>query len=62
MWYNVTKKEQAIIREELAKFLNDTTVDESKTEPKDHKCEEGMTPLDGHFICKHCGDNLRSVK
>jgi len=27
-----------------------------------HKCIEGMTPLDGWFICKTCGDNLREIK
>lgn len=26
------------------------------------ECEEGMTPLDGWFICKKCGFNLRTVK
>lgn len=24
-----------------------------------HKCEEGMTPIDGWVICKICGANLR---
>ncbi len=24
--------------------------------------EEGITPIDGWFICKHCGDNLREIK
>jgi len=23
---------------------------------------EGMTPIDGWFICKTCGDNLREIK
>lgn len=25
-------------------------------------CIEGMTPIDGWFICKTCGDNLREIK
>lgn len=25
-------------------------------------CEEGATPIFGWFICKTCGDNLRTVK
>lgn len=25
-------------------------------------CIEGMTPLDGWFICKKCGFNLRTIK
>lgn len=24
-------------------------------------CEEGMTPIDGYFICKHCGENMRKI-
>lgn len=27
-----------------------------------HTCEEGMTPIDGWFICKICGDNLKEIK
>lgn len=27
-----------------------------------HTCIEGMTPIDGWFICKTCGDNLREIK
>lgn len=25
-------------------------------------CEEGMTELNGYFICKHCGTNMRKTK
>ena len=32
------------------------------TNPKDHKCEEGMTEIGGWMICKHCGDNMRQIK
>lgn len=28
----------------------------------DHTCEEGITPIDGWFICKQCGTNLRIIK
>lgn len=24
-------------------------------------CEEGMTPIDGYIICKHCGNNIREI-
>lgn len=24
-------------------------------------CEEGITPIDGYFICKHCGENMRKI-
>lgn len=24
-------------------------------------CEEGMTPMDGYFICKYCGENMRKI-
>ncbi len=27
-----------------------------------HVCIEGMTPIDGWFICKNCGTNLKEVK
>lgn len=27
-----------------------------------HFCIEGMTPIDGFFICKTCGNNLREIK
>lgn len=27
-----------------------------------HACEEGMTPIDGWFICKICGDDIREIK
>jgi len=27
-----------------------------------HTCEEGMTPICGWFICKHCGTNLSKIK
>lgn len=26
-----------------------------------HVCIEGMTPIDGWFICKHCGMDLRRI-
>jgi len=32
------------------------------TVPYLHNCIEGMTPIDGWFICKTCGDNLREIK
>jgi len=28
----------------------------------DHICEKGMTPIDGWFICKTCGTNLKQIK
>ena len=27
-----------------------------------HQCIEGMTPIDGWFICKTCGINLKEIK
>jgi len=27
-----------------------------------HECVEGMTPIDGWFICKTCGTNLKEIK
>lgn len=33
-----------------------------KISEPDHKCVEGMTPLDGWFICKICGTNLEEIK
>lgn len=32
------------------------------SDTNDHACVEGMTPLDGWFFCKICGDNLRTIK
>ena len=62
MWGMITEEEKAILRDELAKFLDTTDEKESKPEPKDHKCEEGITPIDIWIICKHCGDNMRKIK
>lgn len=28
----------------------------------DHECVEGMTPINGWFICKTCGTNLEEIK
>ena len=34
----------------------------TEVKPAACSCEEGMTPIDNWFICKHCGDNLREIK
>lgn len=59
MW--LTKEEEALLRDELKKFLDDAD-EEPKTEQKDHICEEGMTIIDEWTICKYCGDNMRKIK
>lgn len=27
-----------------------------------HECSEGITPIDGWFICKNCGKDLRKIR
>lgn len=49
-WYNV---EENNWRWPVASFLENDL---------GHTCEEGMTPICGWVICKHCGDNIREVK
>lgn len=61
MWYNTSKEDEDILKEELEKFLHDN-VKYKDSDPKDHKCEEGMTEIWGWMICKHCGNNLRQIK
>jgi len=50
-WYHVNENTWVW---PVATFLE--TVDD------DHTCKDGMTPIDGWFICKTCGTNLRTVK
>ena len=52
-WYSV---EENNFTWPIATFLGDMV------STKDHKCEEGMTPIDDWVICKTCGDNLRKIK
>lgn len=52
-WYNV-KEDRDRWAWPVATFLMLPTVI--------HICEEGMTPIDGWFICKYCGSNLKEIK
>lgn len=54
-WYTVTENS---FNWPVATFL------ESNKEPEinAHVCEEGVTPIDGWFICKFCGTDLKEIK
>ncbi len=53
-WYQV---EENFCLWPVATFLKETELTHPKCE-----CQEGMTPIDGWFICKHCGTNLREIR
>lgn len=49
-WYTVEENKW---QWPIATFIEETEI---------HACKEGMTPIDGWFICKICGTNLSTVK
>ena len=52
-WYTVEENEW---QWPVATFLDTEIIDFT------HTCVEGMTPLLGWFIWKHCGRNLKEIK
>ena len=64
---NVKPKVWYFVRENsffwpVPSLLNENIADDFGSICERDTCIEGMTPLDGWFICKNCGDNLRTIK
>lgn len=62
-WYTVEENE---FDWPVATFLNPDVFHQMALSAynmsKAHICEEGMTPIGNWFICKHCGNDLRSIR